>query len=840
MITALAALILANSPWTRPITGQTGESLANYLSKHPWDVASRGPMLVVNPVIVRSTTTESGLRAFGRKEFNLGSLTVIAPTEMVIIDAAFKDPANLYDGLPRTAKIYYLMTMLDADQWKIACSSGIGLGNLRQDQRAVFRSILPSVFTYESGLVGKGNSVVPKPGEPPTITLTTDEETGVRLHFFQDIELGVKMQDGGFSAVSPQLGDRKREGAPYLRRSDVAAEDRTSLFGVQIRKVLENRLKPSDLNYKLKALDVVVNLSKTVTLDDFCRSIGASCGLKLIPDVRIGDFIATCYGPTARAGDVLQALALSVTGTFRKVADSYVLTSDLEGIGAKRLKVDTWKSDLTLQTGERTEEWKRLIGSAGGSRSIGFPTDSPLRINDSMAKFMSGDQENDGSKTMPANQLPPEWQAILIEGATHFGNGQVRKDVVFPYGETFWNFVLPDGRPLEWEESLGQTKDLTQREGSANDHMSKTVVKPIHIRNGTASALLVKTDDPAIASKLSGLAVSHGFEEIWLQTWKLQCLQEAVAAAKALHLRVRLAIRPWEIPAGSKTGDLDRTVLGDSSTQAENFFEGTASWQSASHSWGLTPIANGPLLAPDSPLLLQVWRGLIELSKTDGLDGVVLCDTEPHGYEPRSINLEFGMSYYLLDLGYTQSLRGRFLEDNKVDPVDIVDKRLLRNDFKLDLGLPFFGDPTYGGMDLPSGTLEKWTTLRAGANRQSVTKFVSQLSGEILFQPRHNLHESIALGGVQVVPWVDRKSLPTSNYQGNIEEEAESVPVNGFCVWQFGNPKDPAIRSRMYDSLVRHMKRAKGKLAIDLSSIPSDEIQTELDKWFAADGDGRK
>ena len=113
-------------------------------AKHPWDIAKRGPRLVINPGQTPPVSNAGGLASYGRKEITVGGITVIAPSEMVIIDATLKELPNLYDGLPRSDKIIYLMSLLDVEaRWKTACTIGIGLSDLRGDQLAVYRSICP-------------------------------------------------------------------------------------------------------------------------------------------------------------------------------------------------------------------------------------------------------------------------------------------------------------------------------------------------------------------------------------------------------------------------------------------------------------------------------------------------------------------------------------------------------------------------------------------------------------------------------------------------------------------------------------------------------------------------
>lgn len=776
-----------------------------------------------------ATSPAEGLARYGYKEFNVGGLTAIAPSDMVTIDATFKDPANVYEGLPRDDKVIYLMSLLDADQWKLACASGIGLNDLRGDQRLVYQSILPSTFAYENNLVGKDGSVVPKPGEPPVVTLAPNEEAEVRLHFSQEIELGVKMQDGGFSALSPQLANFNREGKPYLRRSDIATEDKTSLFGVQIRKVVDNRLKPSDLDYKSHSLDSSIPLKKYASVADLCQSVSALLGLKIVADIRLANLPVGSFGESVRAGDLLRGLAVGVMGTFRKVGDTYVLTCDLEGIGAKRLKIETWKQDFMLETRVRVEEWKRAIRANGGARKISLRSEGPMTANDAMTNFMAADYEVGGPHTMPASLLPLGWQAVLKAGGPQF-QGAMRTDVVFPYSEVLWNFVLPDGRNLEWEASAGYTMSLTRAPSLEKDRWSKTVVKPIPLHSGSSSALIIKTDDASAASTAPEIARAHGFEEVWIQTWNAETLRSAIDSAKPLNIPVRFLIRPWEAPKGVKLMDVDRNILGESSAQVESRVESTAMWKDLSMSWGISPSDPVVIFGIDDPRRLSVWSSLAKLSTTSGLKGVVLADTEPRGYEPLTHAPLFGSSQF--DLGYTIGLRSRFLAEQHVDPVDIVDRRIMAYD-KLDLSLPYFGDPAQTALDQPSDTLQKWAKLRADANLEAIEELVKQLPTPLLFQPRHTKQDTIALDGVQAISWLRGADLPSGAFDAAFEFESDSVPAAGYFVWPFGHPKDPAQISRMYDSLTRRLRTNRGLLAVDMSSVPFEEMPVYLDKWFA-------
>jgi len=822
------------------ITSPAIPNLAGYLAAHPWDVQKKGPLIVLTPNEVTAKTGSGGLIAFGRKEFRVGSLTAIAPSEMVLIDDELKELPNLYEGLPRLDKIVYLMSLLDAGQWKTACSVGIGLTDLRQDQRAVYKSILPSTFSYENYVWGDRGGLVHPPGDQPqTVTLTSDEEAGVRLCFSKHVGLGVRTTDGARTNVAPQPADWQKPGGPALLRKDVAMEDRTTLFGVQIRKVVDNRLKPSNLDTKLKSLNRPISLAPKMTIDEICRLASAASGLRLMADVRIGSLTVETVGQSARAGDVLQALALCVTGSYRKVGDITILTSDLEGIGTKRLRLAFWKWDVEMGNLQRKREWGQAIRANGGARNIAFKEEL-LPLNDAMAQFMETDRNSARGTTMPASELPSQWQQVLTKGQTRLSQEgmNIRTDIVEPTESVSWNFVLPDGRSLLPEGAdIGQLNSLLPRNAGTPGPPAIGPVKPIPIRSGAGTALVFKTDEPSVAAGLPALAQTHGFEEIWLQTWDSKCLAALIDSASRGHTSVRLVVKPWELPKGIASADPDVTLLGNTASQATHLQEQTQYWQTAQSNTGRSPSEVGDSMGPGDPVRQAIWKGLMDLAGTPGLAGTVLLQTEPPGYEPTVSDEMYAPEELMFagDLGYTRALRSRFLAAHGVDPVDFVDRRLRFG--HLDLSLPMFGDPSLmparmtDAIEESNGFDKQWLALRSEANRSAVAELVSRVPGAVCIQQRPMVQDRPQDRGFAIVPWQIGSELPTTLLPPN--EQESSVSGDGYWVWPLGFPIEKTAAYRISQNLSRHIQRHPlFRLAVDMSSVPQAELARQLDAWF--------
>jgi len=802
----------------------SGPNFVQYLDAHPWDVQKNGPMLVLRDPIPPSSD-EPGLAAYGRMESKVGGITAIVPSEMVIIDDSLKEPPNLYDGLPRADKFTYLMSLLDARQWQLACGEGIGLGDLNQNEQAVFRSILPSAFTYQQSVLGENGVMNPPQGAPEQVTLTPDEEAAVKIHFFKEITLGVYMNNGAYSAASAQMPDKKKPGSQVLTRVDLAAEDDSMIYGVRVRKVEPNKLKPSDLDYRSHSLDIPITLPPTSKVSDLCNQLSGLTGLEILADPRVAPYVVQTAGTTARSGDVLQALALMFTGAFRKVQNYYSLTYDREGLGTKRLRLACWKSRLDVETRRRTEEWKRAVQATGNSKYVRYPDNDLVPGNQAMEDFIDSSTDDQGDRKMPASELTPQWQGILNKSVDRFQPGSLRTDVAEPFCELRWQFRLPDGRDLESENAVYGFTSLRPPVTAPPNYRSKSQLKPTAVPP-TGSALIVRTDDPTSVAQVAALAAKHGFGEFWLETRNEDCLRAALQGP----LKVRLFIEPWVDDNGT-----DRTLLGETYSDALKSIEATPDYQDMEEVWGMAPPSMLNLMDAGNPSQESRLRGLAKLAQIAGLAGCILRNTEPPGYEP-SVGRVHYIGHYLsfpLDLGYSTGLRSKLIETNHVDPVDLVDTRLDLG--KVDLTLPFFGDPEqYGFGDLassqPQGAFQKWIQIRSDANQAAISQFANSLPGPVLFEPRNNLQDMPPHDAYSLIPWTPGSALPTTAQPP--DKTVDQVPSDGYQVFRLSSPMTPATSSRLYDNLQGLVKARKAMFAVDLTAVPIEDLPKMLDTWF--------
>jgi hypothetical protein len=107
--------------------------------------------------------------------------------------------------------------------------------------------------------------------------------------------------------------------------------------------VLPNRAKPSDLDYA--ALTARVTLAGATTLRE--------------------------------------ALALSVTGTFRRVDSAYVLTDDREGLGTRYARLNEWGLDGTQQLEVLQGETRKALAERKLYEKLRFAPGDPLALDTS-------------------------------------------------------------------------------------------------------------------------------------------------------------------------------------------------------------------------------------------------------------------------------------------------------------------------------------------------------------------------------------------------------------------------------------------------------------------------
>ena len=288
---------------------------------------------------------------FDRRIVRAGKVTVLAPTETTVLATRLPVP-DVYAGLSFAEKMSRLQKTLSQAQWqRITSPQGLGIGDLKNNQRAIFAALLPDPLIVTRTVSQKDRMV--HINSAPPISLTPAQRTNVRLIFYRTLSWSFTTAGSNSGEVSigsnPAAEPEGTETLTLVNSYPSPFDPDATLFGVKVKSVVPAFAKPSDIDYANSALDKTVICSQEQTVGELINLIKEKTGASLFCDIRYQNLPVYTRGgeQAARAGDALQAIALAVSGTYRKVSGTgsraaYVLTDDLEGLGTRQARIAEW------------------------------------------------------------------------------------------------------------------------------------------------------------------------------------------------------------------------------------------------------------------------------------------------------------------------------------------------------------------------------------------------------------------------------------------------------------------------------------------------------------------
>jgi len=747
-------------------------NLAELVESLHWDPAKRGALMVLEPERVAGKEGVDGLAAFHRTRTTVTGLSAIIPDSMVIIDDSLQQSPNMYDGLPRPTKVLYLMSTLDSRQWEAITGGGLGMSDLTGDQKGVFTSILPKPFKYSTYKVG--NKYEPEPLET-NLELSDTELQSVRLRLERSLQFMMPII-GQQDSMTPRdtNQDHGKPGDKFIERDSDADFRKQDSFGIKVRQTVPNMQKPSDLDYRATNLNGSIQLNPSERISDMLKRIGQVTGLELHADLRVGDRMMVCYGRSTPISSALRVIALSVTGTYRKVGPAYILTSDLVGMGARKMKLAAFDSELNAKVWNEESAWRQQIYKSGHLIQVRFRADDHLTPSDSLAKKL--DQGPPGSRTkINSSDLSEGLKKFIERQNETYKNQQVTADGAEAQSDYEFSYVLPSGDSTRPDlHTLGQhelfsysnTDPRPSQDAPSQAKLAVTAIKdPVY--------LCLSADTVAGARHAVALASRYGFKDLWLHTLSSDSLIAALKDAAAAEIKVSLAVCPFDYEGAADAASADRTLFGDTPPQSLERRKADSDWaQIQTRGWGepeplgsISPLSTG----------YQARQNMaISLAKTPGLAGVRVLNSTPHGYNgprvnytsiPRPIYLEKG------NFGYAEDLRLAFMRLQNVDPIDLCPPNIYTNS---DLRQPFFlddllrgGTSIYDGRDQPNPAIKGMMA--------SFDSWLADLNHSCL----RLLLESIAAANPQLPILVDAIPVATN---------AINRPTGGLVSWKSGDP----------------------------------------------------
>lgn len=819
---------------------QTPKNLAEYLGAHPWQPAVNGPMLVLEPDRARKSGEDDGLTSFGRKKVQVGGITVLVPRTMILIDDSLRQEPNMYEGLPTEDKILYLLRSLDDAQWRKVASTGIGLGDLRGEQRLIFDSILPPKFGWRASLVGEDGTWGKEVGKG---TLSDQERASVKLKVSRLLELKVNLRDQNAYSWFGTDRYRGQPGNTFYTRDRGDEYVGKSAYGLNIRKEVDNSLKKSQLDYASTSLTQNIQVPTSTTVGAVVNAINGACGLEIIPDFRVANRKINFYGGKATASDLLKALALSVEGTYRKVDNTYVLTSDLVGMGTRKFRLAIWEKALRDETWRRSVEWRSEIGASSGFAHVRFDPNSPVAPTGTLADMVDEADSHGGmAKEISTSELPPALRHYLDQWDKEYTQQPIKKDQVGLQSKYYYSYVMPGGKETQ-EGELGSRSmfpSVTQRL-ILDSSMPREL--PVVTRGNGKLSFMGGAEDARSATVLIQTLAKFPTKRVWIETHNAEALAAAIKAGKAAGIELGLALRPWRVASndpdrniGLEFGSVIADRIGQKSKQGKDHvdFSGRV----------------GTWITPSSPGLNLLWKHYAELASTPGLCGVTLMETQPYGYEPsrEQWRSQFdGLDWATLGHGYTEHQRSAFLRVEGVDPIDIGDDTYyttpdLRQTYFFDDGLRGMPSIYDGSDDTNPKTREvgnKWRTYLAQLNKTAVEQLTGLLGDKPIFIEQRLVNvNSEEVTWKFVAPWQPGSPLPLA---GSTLNEILSKPLQDAwnCMALPLSTDGSSVGNVPFflNAALNEPDKAYGKnLLVDLESIPAKKLNSVLGLWFSVAG----
>ncbi len=807
---ALAALLVFPRQGTPP-------DLAQAILGRKWDPAADGPIVAFALQGGRPPVDASGPPM---KTIKVGGLTAVVPRTMTVIDSRPRQAPNLYDGLPQTSKMLYLLSLLTPEQWTRAAGEGLSLADCRGEQTAVFESILPDPFLYEVGTVQNNNSVVLSDKPEDQKALTGPERRAIRLRVARHIELNLALRaQEGYTSTNFEEGWKPGRRLAYVR------DEPTSEFGHRFFVTSPNVPRPSALDPRDARLGAAVTLKLRDSVPALLARVSAATGLRLVADPHFRNAAMNEVGDSASARDLLAAAALGVAGVFRRVGNGYVLTNDLEGMAAHQARLGAWEE--TVQTEVRTREarWRGAILAAGGLGRTGFTGAAYEGLTESeRANLVANDRNGASPAYLPVTGSSP---AIANAMKTYSGGNDIDRTRIGLYSSLRMEIVLPDGSTTASAPDLGQTDQFDRNPNAGRPPNPPAAMLPL-APTARLAGLVLHADASAAASALVARVARLGVGVLWLETRSPEALAAAVAAGRAKGVKVSLVLRPWTLGPGEVARDPDRTAMG---LHGKALLAGEAELAPWQQYWEYaSAFAPEPRerLAPLDPGLPARTAALVRLASMPGLASVALLDLYGAGYakaSSRSFALFSPTTDGFVSYGYSDAQRAAFFAANGIDPLD-VENPGIRTDVDL--------RPAWSSGDMDEATFDAWQKARGVWAHDAALALARALAAVDPARPLllpgqlpENHIASDAAGAL--VAWTSGTELPVAPSPFTDAPPARTVD---FEVTELRDDADPPQRNRVAASLQKRLAASGAPLVIDLSAVPPERLEAVLARWL--------
>jgi hypothetical protein len=810
------------------VLAQPPQSQIAPAASDPWaslryDPVERGPLLVVRAFLKKPPASASLIgytEAFEGRVFTAGNLSILAPRERTVLNPKPGKP-NLFANMPAPERLKLFLGTCSEAQWKALGSTGLGIRDIPEEQKALFQSLLPveaSILEAELVAGDTPNSFTYKDQKyTPVASESFKLHIGVRnqYFFFEQGKRDTTVSSGNTAVL--KAGKKIRE-----LQSRFESRQEGGAFGQEIFVRQPNALKPSALNYE--ALRQPVLLEGCATVADALARVSQATRLELHADKRVSLlplYLRVAPGQTTTAGNLLQGLALGVTGTFRALAPGvFLLTDDLEGIGSRWNKLAQWGADADTARRELLEKAANQKRSYDPTALVGYRPDDPAALPTELYKQLKETWKKGGyalSLSIPA--LPNSIQQDIQERMQYWkDDGRAMDEArVEIRGAPKIGWVLPSGEYIA--ESLGLTNGLGDElihdfapKPSKPDATPSKAEAPSGLPESLKRRLLaLRPITPAEAQQAVREAKRLHITDLWVQvmpsTTDLEPLKAAIAQGKATGIAVGVLV---PLLRDSRMGQPERVLslktgeefaeeslqLGYVQAHPEfrSFYELNADHY---RRWRV-------LAPPDEARLDTLFKTLATLP---GLAGIALKHTGGPGFageKQGGDGIDSGG-----DMGYTPERRLAFVRKDGYDPID-------------------FGEYSYAlskTPELPFFSTNN-TSTKAGEKRWLAAR---QDEAKARLKRLYTLVQRAKPGmPLFISDRVSDYTSPNTLWYGSWDA-AEKLPENP--VYAVRSEAQTAARRASASSFLLYRRRAKGDPGNFVGSLEREGKATLVEKW---------
>jgi len=781
-------------------------------------------------------------QAYGRVTQDFGNVTAVAPPTMVVLNTQ-PVAASPFTGLPHDQALKLLLSTLTAPQWKaLTGETGLGPGDLDDDnQRALFGDVLPPApwKVIPARLIG----TVHHDGDDRD--LTTDRATArLRLRLHIGLSLPAAGGKGTVFVSAPDSPRPEAEGGHIYHLSMGSGGAAPKIAGTLIRAEVSNAPKDGQLDLDGRGLAARVPLAGMKTVGDLVSRIGGITRLEIYADAHYEKKALTLTGlaASARAADLLRALAFCLTGTYRRVGPAFVLTDDAQGVGTRRQVLAEFDADTAAR---RSSALGRAATALAARSTLDLtPADPGLALSIGERKEIEADKVYQSAgfvyHKFPFSALSgPQQQIVRASAGQDETGAPLQPDLTAEATVTadpLLEWVVPS---LDGPIAGAAAQFLFPGPGLAPPAPppATTAAKPPPswtdlMRAVPQRALFVHPRTAAQAQADVAAARTLGLNQVWVDAFSAgapheAALDAALAAAKGTGVRVYavLDLLDWGPKARPDLADL--TILGETSAQA-SAREQDRDAQIASDKGDPPPVRPAPdvLVSLSAPAVRQTLLPLMtRLAAKPGLAGTVWRATDPPGYTL----VPGGVYDNRPALGYTEGARLAFLRQSHVDPLDLATSQILLMD--TDTSLPLYEGGRYDD-NFYAPLSAQWRKMRSDANVALLRGLYAAASGglsplSVLVQDRN---DGQSYRGGWYGSWDSAKTAPPA-FVDPWNTPPEGQPAYSWDTITQARPQSRTVLSRLPLDGLLFPTDVNAKVGPDVQKLAEQRAKTPMLAW---------